>query len=63
MERSDRAAEGSCVYVVLNRTNARMRIFDADADYEAFQRVLTEAVERTETLRLQRHPKKQHIGS
>jgi putative transposase len=37
------------VYHVLNRANARMRIFDDDADYEAFERVLSEAVERSQT--------------
>jgi REP element-mobilizing transposase RayT len=34
---------------VLNRANARMPIFDDHEDYEAFERVLAEAVERTET--------------
>ena len=49
MGRPLRAAEGGYVYHVLNRANARMRIFEDDADYEAFERVLTEAVARTET--------------
>lgn len=35
------------LYHVLNRANARMTIFDDDADYAAFERVLEEAVERT----------------
>src|SRR5438876_3557833 len=49
MPRPPRAAEGGCIYHVLNRANARMTIFrDAD-DYAAFERVLREAVERTET--------------
>jgi len=49
MPRPPRAAEGDCIYHVLNRANARMTIFrDAD-DYAAFERVLREAVERTET--------------
>jgi putative transposase len=39
------AAEGDYVYHVLNRANARLRIFD-DADHEAFERVLDQAVER-----------------
>jgi putative transposase len=34
---------------VLNRANARLSIFDDDGDYEAFERVLLHAVERTET--------------
>jgi putative transposase len=49
MGRPHRAAEGGYVYHVLNRANARMRIFEADADYEAFEEVLKEAIERTET--------------
>ena len=40
MGRPHRAAQGGYVYHVLNRANARMRIFDDDADYEAFERVL-----------------------
>ncbi len=34
---------------VLNRANARMTIFENDGDYEAFERVLEEAVDRTRT--------------
>jgi putative transposase len=49
MGRPLRAAAGGYVYHVLNRANARMQIFGDDADYEAFERVLVEAVERTET--------------
>ena len=49
MGRPHRAAEGGYVYHVLNRANARMTIFRGDGDYEAFQRVLAEAVERTQT--------------
>ena len=37
------------VYHVLNRANARVRIVEKDEDYEAFERVLQEAVERTQT--------------
>jgi putative transposase len=48
MGRPHRAAEGGYVYHVLNRANARMTIFEHDGDYEAFERVLLEAVERTE---------------
>jgi len=49
MGRPHRAAEGGYVYHVLNRANARMKIFRDDGDYEAFERVLLEAVERTGT--------------
>jgi putative transposase len=34
---------------VLNRANARLRIFESDGDYEAFEEILAQAVERTET--------------
>ncbi len=49
MGRPNRADEGGIVYHVLNRANARMTIFEDDDDYEAFERILQEAVERTET--------------
>ncbi len=49
MGRPQRAAEGGFVYHVLNRANARMTIFADDGDFEAFERVLSEAVERTGT--------------
>src|SRR5437763_17168216 len=47
MGRPRRAAEGGYVYHVLNRANARMTIFEDAADYEAFEKVLLQAVERT----------------
>ena len=43
MGRSWRAAAGGYVYHVLNRANARLRLFHKDGDYEAFERVLGEA--------------------
>jgi putative transposase len=49
MGRPKRADEAGWVFHVLNRANARMTIFDGDADYQAFERVLEEAVERTRT--------------
>jgi putative transposase len=49
MGRPHRAAAGGYVYHVLNRANGRLRIFGKDADYEAFERVLLEAVERSST--------------
>lgn len=49
MGRPHRAAEGSGIYHVLNRANARMTIFEDDEDYEAFEEVLAQAVQRTGT--------------
>ena len=49
MGRPKRADDGGLVYHVLNRANARLRIFEKEGDYETFVRVLEEAVERTET--------------
>lgn len=44
MGRPKRADEAGCIYHMLNRANRRMEIFQKDADYEAFERVLTDAV-------------------
>jgi putative transposase len=49
MGRPHRAAEPGYVYHVLNRANGRMTIFEDQPDYEAFERVLVEAVERSQT--------------
>ena len=49
MGRPKRAADGGLIYHVLNRANARLPIFEKAGDYEAFERVLSEAVERTGT--------------
>lgn len=49
MGRPLRAAAGGYVYHVLNRANARLKIFADDEDYAAFERVLRQAVERTQT--------------
>ncbi len=50
MGRPKRTADGGLIYHVLNRANARMRIFEKPEDYSAFERVLEEAVwERTKT--------------
>lgn len=54
MGRPRRAAEGGYVYHVLNRGNARMHLFDDEKDYDAFERVLAEAIERSE-MRLLAH--------
>ena len=48
MGRPKRAAKGGLIYHVLNRANARMTIFEKDGDYEAFESVLSQAVDRTE---------------
>jgi putative transposase len=48
MGRPKRAAIGGLIYHVLNRANARLPIFEKDEDYEAFERILEQAVERTE---------------
>lgn len=51
MSRTPRAAEGGLVYHALNRAVARSTIFDDDGDYDAFLRVLDEALTR-HTMRL-----------
>jgi putative transposase len=49
MGRPHRTTLGGYVYHVLNRANARLTIFKETADYEAFEKVLLQAVERTKT--------------
>jgi putative transposase len=44
MPRSNRVAPPGIVFHVLNRGNGRQRIFDDDADYAAFERVMAEAL-------------------
>jgi REP-associated tyrosine transposase len=46
MARPLRTAPGGYIYHVLNRANARRRIFDNGADYAAFERVLAEVQDR-----------------
>ena len=46
MGRPLRAAVGGLVYHVLNRANARIRLFEKTGDYEAFEQVMAEARER-----------------
>ena len=46
MGRPLRAAEGGLIYHCLNRANARLAIFTKDDDFEAFERVLAEAIAR-----------------
>ena len=49
MGRPKRADHGGLVSRVLNRANARLRIFEKEGDYEAFIRVLEGAMKQTET--------------
>lgn len=44
MGRTLRVADGGYVYHVLNRGNARRCLFRKDADYDAFERILDEAI-------------------
>jgi putative transposase len=46
MPRPLRADEAGGIYHALNRGNARSGIFRKDADYEAFERILAEGLER-----------------
>jgi len=46
MARIERVDVGNEIYHVLNRANARVQIFDNDADYKQFENILIEAVER-----------------
>ena len=46
MPRTARAIEAGLVYHVLNRGNARMRIFEDASDYEMFEQVLREGLQR-----------------
>ncbi len=48
MPRRPPIAPGGLVYHVLNRAVARLALFEKDGDYEAFERVVAEG--------LQRHP-------
>ena len=48
MGRPKRAAKGGLIYHVWNRANARMTIFKKDKDYEAFERIIVDAQQRTE---------------
>jgi putative transposase len=46
MPRTNRIAPGGWVFHVLNRGNARMRIFDKEGDYAAFEGLLGETLQR-----------------
>lgn len=47
MPRRERVASGGIVYHVLNRRVGRLPLFEAEADFAAFETVLAEAQERT----------------
>lgn len=49
MPRRPREATGGLAYHVLNRAAGRARLFETEADYKAFERVLGEAWQRTPT--------------
>lgn len=46
MPRTARSTEAGTIYHVLNRGNGRMRLFHKAEDYEAFERVLAEGLDR-----------------
>lgn len=46
MSRAPRQCEGGIVYHVLNRANGKLRIFKTHEDYQAFERVLGESLQR-----------------
>lgn len=46
MPRIKRVDVGGEIYHILNRANARVQIFDADADYIQFEAILEEAVKK-----------------
>lgn len=46
MPRINRVDVGDEIYHVLNRANARVQIFDNDEDYQQFETILEEAVEK-----------------
>jgi putative transposase len=47
MPRRARSIQGGLVYHVLNRSNGKRTLFEKDADYAAFERILEQAHERT----------------
>jgi len=49
MARAKRSADRGLIYHVLNHVNGRIPIFESDEDFQAFERLLEEAVTRTGT--------------
>jgi putative transposase len=52
MGRPLRVNLGGYVYHVLNRANGRLRMFHKDGDYEAFERIVAEALDHVPGMRL-----------
>ena len=52
MPRQPRSAPGGLIYHVMNRSNARARLFETDADYQSFERALEEAAARVPGVRV-----------
>src|SRR4051812_45596972 len=52
MGRPLRVSLGGYVYHVLNRGNGRTTLFYKDGDYDAFERILTEALQHVPGMRL-----------
>ncbi len=52
MARKPRFAPGGLAYHVMNRTWGQIDLFEDAGDYEAFERVLAEAIDRQPTMRL-----------
>ena len=48
MARNPRRIDAGTIYHVLNRGNGRRMLFNKDADFAAFMKLLAEAVERFE---------------
>ncbi len=46
MPRTARIAPGEVIFHVLNRANARARIFENDRDYQGLERVVVETTQR-----------------
>ena len=63
MPRPKRADEAGAAYHVLNRGNARSTIFHKNGDYEAFERILSEGLQRyaVELLAYQLMPNHWHL--
>lgn len=52
MPRRPRISAGGIAYHVMNRTSGKLELFEDARDYEAFERVLAEAVGRYPQIRL-----------
>jgi putative transposase len=48
MGRAPRVDEAGAIYHMLNRSNRRATIFHKDADYEAFERIIAEALDQVD---------------